>query len=100
MVKDVSKIVQGFEWSRVGWKDREYLNNMVRDVTTSRSYLNSGEPFSTKYPGATEFALFNEESVKNDYKNEFYNAAEATSHLLTPHPKGRKYWLVWAYNKN
>jgi len=100
MVKDVSKIVQGFDWTRVGWKDREYLNSMVRDVTTSRSYLNSGIPFSAKYPAANEFALFNDESIKNDYKNEFYNSAEAASHLLTPHPKGRKYWLVWAYDKD
>ena len=100
MVKDVSKIVQGFEWSRVGWKDREYLTSMVRDMTTSRSVLESGIPFNVKYPGASEFALFNEESVKDEYKQEFYTSAETVSHLLTPHPKGRKYWLVWAYNKN
>ena len=58
MVKDVSKIIHGFDWTRVSWKDREYLTTMVRDVTTARSYLESGIPFSTKYPGASEFALF------------------------------------------
>jgi len=100
MVKDVSKIIRGFDWTRVSWKDREYLTTMVRDVTTARSYLESGSPFSTKFPAAAEFALFNEEKAKNEYRSEFYSSAEAVSHLLTPHPKGRKYWLVWAYNKD
>jgi|TARA_R110000851_G_scaffold150933_2_gene291991 hypothetical protein len=100
MVKDVSKIVKGFQWDRVSWKDREYLIGMVNDTINSKSVRASGIPFSTKYQDANEFALFNDESSKNEYKDEFYNADETASHLLTPHPKGRKYWLVWAYNKS
>ena len=49
------------------------------------------------YPDADDFALFNDEESKNAYKEEFYYSGEQSSHLLTPHPKGRKYWLVWSY---
>ena len=59
MTKDVAKIVEGFDWNRVSWKDKE---------------------------------------AKDSYKNEFYNAGETASHLLSPHPRGRKYWLVWGFD--
>ena len=98
MVKDVAKIVKGFDWNRVSWKDKEYLTNMVKEVINSRSVNCSGIPFDIKYPSANEFALFNDEQAKDSYKEEFYDAAEAASHLLTPHPRGRKYWLVWGYD--
>ena len=97
MVKDVAKIVKGFDWNRVSWKDKEYLANMVKETINARSFRCSGVPFETKFPDANDFALFNEENAKNSYSEEFYNSAEVSSHLLTPHPKGRKYWLVWSY---
>jgi len=97
MIKDVAKIVKGFDWNRVGWKDREYLINMVKETVNARSVNCSGVPFNIKYPDAGHFALFNSEKSKDSYKDEFYNAGESASHLLTPHPKGRKYWLIWSY---
>ena len=98
MIKEVESIVQGFDWKRVSWQDKEYLVNMVHDTINSKSYLASGVPFSAMFNDADNFALFNNEDAKNAYVNEFYYASERTSHLLTPHPKGRKYWLVWSYS--
>ena len=96
MIKDISKIVKGFDWNRVSWKDKEYLVNMVKETVNARSVKCSGIPFETMYPDADDFALFNDEESKNAYKEEFYYSGEQSSHLLTPHPKGRKYWLVWS----
>ena len=98
MVKDISKIVKGFDWNRVSWRDKEYLTNMVKETINERSYKCSGIPFSQKFPHAGDFALFNSETARDSYMNEFYNAEFISSHLLTPHPKGRKYWLVWSYS--
>tara|TARA_Y100001963_G_scaffold71949_1_gene100010 strand:- start:262 stop:576 length:315 start_codon:yes stop_codon:yes gene_type:complete len=95
---EISKIVKGFDWNRVSWKDKEYLSNMLKETINSRSVNCSGIPFNQKYPGAGDFALFNNEQSKNSYKNEFYHSGEVASHLLTPHPKGRKYWIVWGYS--
>ena len=100
MVKDVAKVVKGFDWKRVSWPDREYLINMVKDITKSRSVRDTGIPFNDMFPDAGEFALFNDKATKDAYKGSFYDADEMSSHLLSPHPKGRKYWLVWAFNKN
>ena len=72
ITKNITKIVKGFDWNRVSWKDREYLTNMVKEVINSRSVNCSGIPFNTKYPGANEFALFKDEQAKDSYKEEFY----------------------------
>ena len=93
MVKDISKIVKGFDWNRVSWRDKEYLSNMVKDTVKS-----TGISFDQTYPDAGDFALFNNEKSKDHYMDEFYHAACISSHLLTAHPRGRKYWLVWSYN--
>lgn len=100
MIKDVSKIVKGFDWNRVSWKDKEYLINMVKNTINARSVKDTGIPFETTYPGASDFAIFNDKLAKNIYKEEFYDSGEQSSHLLYPHPRGRKYWLVWSYIKN
>jgi len=100
MSKDVSKFVKGFDWSRVSWKDKEYLSNMFKETINARSVNASGVPFETMYPDAGDYALFNDKIAKDAYKKEFYHAAEQSSHLLFPHPKGRKYWLVWSYVKD
>ena len=100
MSRDVSKVVKGFDWSRVSWKDKEYLSNMFKETINARSVKDTGIPFDKMYPDAANFALFNDEAAKNLYKEEFYNAAEQSSHLLFPHPRGRKYWLVWSYDKD
>ena len=98
MKQEVEKIVKGFDWNRVSWYDKEYLGAMVNDTINSMSYKQSGISFEKTYPEADDFALFNDEQAKDSYKEEFYDAAEAASHLLTPHPRGRKYWLVWGYD--
>ncbi len=98
MVKDIAKIVKGFDWNRVSWKDKEYLTNMVKETINARSVNCTGISFDSMYPGASNFALFNNERSKNSYKEEFYHAEEVKSHLLFPHPKGRTYWLVWGYD--
>jgi hypothetical protein len=100
MSQDVSKFVKGFDWNYVSWKDKEYLSNMYKDLINSKSVRASGVPFSTMFPYAEDFALFNDERAKNAYKEQFYYTGEQSSHLLFPHPKGRKYWLVWSYDKN
>ena len=98
MVKDISKIVKGFDWNRVSWRDKEYLSNMVKETVNERSVKNTGIPFNQTYTDAGDFALFNNEKAKDRYMDEFYNAAYTVSHLLTAHPRGRQYWLVWSYN--
>ena len=98
MIKDVTKIVKGFDWNRVSWRDKEYLSNMVKETVNERSVKSTGIPFNKTYPDAGDFALFNNEKSKDRYMDEFYNAACTASHLLNPHPRGRKYWFVWSYN--
>jgi hypothetical protein len=100
ITRNISKIVKGFDWNRVSWKDKEYLTSMVKDTIYTRSVKASGVPFQTKYPAAGDYALFNDQSTKEAYKKEFYNTGEQSSHFLFPHPKGRKYWLVWSYVKD
>ena len=100
MIKDIAKIVKGFDWNRVSWKDKEYLINMVKETINERSVKCTGIPFDQMYPDADDFALFNNNKAKDSYKEEFYHSADTTSHLLTPHPSGRKYWLVWSYTPN
>ena len=100
MIKDITKIIKGFDWNRVSWKDKEYLINMVKDTINARSVKASGIPFEIMYPDAGDFALFNDPIAKDLYREEFYNSAEQVTHLLFPHPRGRKYWLVWSYIKD
>ena len=64
MIKDVQRIVKGFDWNRVSWKDKEYLTNMVKDTINARSVKQTGIPFETKYPDAGDFALFNDKVIK------------------------------------
>tara|TARA_Y100000310_G_C20515178_1_gene730837 strand:- start:144 stop:443 length:300 start_codon:yes stop_codon:yes gene_type:complete len=99
MIKDVSKIVKGFDWKRVSWPDREYLINMVYETINSRSYRESGRPFINIFPDAGDYALFNCIKAVKRYREEFYNTEVAASHLLHPHPKGRKYYFVWSYSR-
>ena len=98
MKHDLEKIVKGFDWKRVSWFDKEYLAAMVNETITSMSYKASGLPFDKKYPDAGDFAIFNDEKARDRYKAEFYNSAHMGSHLLSNHPKGRKYWFVWSYS--
>jgi len=100
MSKDVSKLAKGFDWSRVSWKDKEYLSTMYKEAINARSYQATGIPFTTMYPEAEDFAIFNDPAAKDLYKEKFYHSAEQATHLLFPHPRGRKYWLVWSYVKD
>ena len=98
MIKDINKIVKDFEWKRVSWPDREYLTNMIHDTLNSRNFLEKGGAFTDQYPDAQEFALFNCPKVAKRYRDEFYNTGCISSHLLHPHPRGRKYYFVWTYS--
>jgi len=100
MKQDIEKIVRGFDWNRVGWRDKEYLTAMVNDTISSKSFKDSGQSFDQKYPGAGDFVLFNNKNAASSYGEEFYHAASMASHYLHPHPKGRKYWLVWSFTPN
>ena len=46
MIKDITKIVKGFDWNRVSWRDKEYLSNMVKETVNERSVKNTGIPFN------------------------------------------------------
>ncbi len=97
MKHQVEKIVKGFDWKKVPWHDKEYLAAMVNDTVNAMSFKDTGKSFDQTYPSASDFALFNDIQARDDYENEFYNAANIGSHLLNPHKRGRKYWLVWSY---
>ena len=99
MIKEVENIVKDFTWHRVSWQDREYIVNHVHETINSKNYRAKGGSFEDQYPESNDYALFNNEDEKNAYVNEFYYTSERSSHLLTPHPKGRKYWFVWSYTK-
>ena len=99
MVKEVEGIVKDFDWKRVSWQDKEYLANLVQETINSRNYRSKGGSFSDQYPDAGDYALFNCIKAVKRYREEFYNSGVASSHLLTPHPKGRKYYFVWSYSK-
>ena len=57
MIKDITKIVKGFDWNRVSWRDKEYLSNMVKETVNERSVKNTGIPFNQTYTDAGDFAL-------------------------------------------
>ena len=65
MIKDIAKIVKGFDWNRVSWKDKEYLINMVKETINERSVKCTGIPFDQMYPDADDFALFNNNKAKD-----------------------------------
>ena len=98
MKQQVEKIVKGFDWRKIPWYDKEYLSAMVNDTINAMSYKDTGKSFDQTYPDANDFALFNNQDARDDYENEFYHADHIASHLLNPHKKGRKYWLVWSYS--
>ena len=78
------------DWSLLDYRNwhnsnKEYLTNMVKETINARSVNCTGISFDSMYPGASNFALFNNERSKNSYKEEFYHAEEVKSHLLFPY---------------
>ena len=85
-----------FEFGRMPNYDREYLKTMVIETINSKSVKCSGIPFETKYPGAGNFAMFNNANKMNDWMSDFNGSWEySASHLLN----GKKYYLAWTYSK-
>ena len=99
MIKEIEGIVKDFDWKRVSWQDREYLTSLIHETLNSRNFRAKGGSFADQYPQAGEYALFNCIKAVNRYREEFYSTDYASSHLLAPHPKGRKYYFVWCYSK-
>ena len=99
MIKEVENIVKDFTWHRVSWQDREYIVNHVHETINSKNYRAKGGSFEDQYPESNDYALFSCKKAAQRYSDEFFNSDMSGTHLLTPHPKGRKYWFVWSYTK-
>ena len=95
--QDTESIVKDFDWNRVSWQDKEYLSGMIHETINSRNFRAKGRSFEDLYPDHGDYALFNCPKTAVRYSDEFYNTGTVVSHLLHPHPRGRKYYFVWSY---
>lgn len=74
--------------------DQMYLRDMFYETVNSKDWLHLGMPFDEKFKTASNFTLFNDEQVMEDYMSEFALPYSSTaSHLL----HGKKYWMAWTY---
>ena len=83
-----------FEMKKLNSCDQEYLRTMVFETIGERSVKNTGKPFTSMYPNAKNFTLFDDEYTMLNYMSNYSgNYANVASHLLD----GHKYYFAWTY---
>ena len=86
-----------FDFNKMPSYDREYLKTMVIETINQKSVKNSGSPFGVYYDEASNFSLFNDETMMTEWMSDFVGDwSHQSSHLL----HGRKYYLAWTFYKN
>ena len=84
-----------FDMKKLPSVDQEYLRTMVFETIGQRSVKSSGLAFTSKYPNADNFTLFNNKEVMLNYMLDFNGKyASTASHLL----EGKKFWFAWTHS--
>jgi len=84
-----------FDIKKLPAVDQEYLRTMVFETVNQKSVKSSGMPFTSMYPDADNFTLFNNKAVMLNYMLDFNGKyASTASHLL----EGKKFWFAWTYS--